>query len=193
MAILLSFILVNTTFAQSDKKSLNRRTVYRYLTSEDKGKNEKALAFIADNTLAIEPTTLMIAGMMLYQKGFQDSAMYWVYLGDMRSRYLASLFLQSSDAALYSSMHQIVIEMTEKYIVDNGKKFPGILSQVLKADSLNPFDPVTEFESLKDSSRYIPRGEWQSNYDLIRQQYRRLEQEALKKEGTLFEDKKQRP
>ncbi len=78
-----------------------------------------ALKYIADSTSAIEPHLLMMAGMTLNAKGYKDSSMYWLYLGDIRVRFLSSLYKLRSDAALYSSFHALAIQLTQVYARNN--------------------------------------------------------------------------
>src|SRR5689334_8173197 len=101
-----------------------------------------ALKYIADSTSTIEPHTLMMAGMALYAKGYKDSSMYWLYLGDIRARFLSSLFKQRSDAALYSSFHAIAIQITQDYAKNNIQMLYKKINQALEFDSLNPLQAL---------------------------------------------------
>ena len=91
---------VKNSIAQIDTTTINKFTVYLFLVSQDSSKKEMALKYVADSTSTIEPYTLMIAGIALYAKGYKDSSMYWLYLGDIRARFLSSLYKQRPALAL---------------------------------------------------------------------------------------------
>ena len=158
------------------------------MISKDSAKKEKALKYIADSTSAVDPYTLILAGMTLYTKGYKDSSMYWLYLGDIRARFLASLYKQLSDAALYSSLHLMIIETTKEYAKNNVQTLYKKINQALEFDSLNPLNPLEFLETPTDTSQYIPIEEWKQHYENVRQGYHHLEQEVLLNGNSIFED-----
>ncbi len=192
LSILLSFSLVNNCGAQFDTTTINNYSVYFFLTSEDSVKRDMAFKYIADSISCIEPHTLMMAGMMLYQTSYKDSSMYWIYLGDIRARYLSSLYTERSDAALYSSFHSIAIQLTQVYAKKNVQTLYKKINQALDYDSLNPLKPLDFLERPTDTSKYIPKKEWKQHYDRVRQAYYQLGQEILQSGNTIFEDKKKK-
>jgi hypothetical protein len=189
LIILGLFVLgfVKNSIAQIDTTTINKFTVYWFLVSEDSTKKEMALKYIAGSTSSIEPHTLMMAGTTLYAKGYKDSSMYWLYLGDIRARFLSSLYKQRSDAALYSSFHAIAIQITQDYAKNNVQTLYKKINQALEFDSLNPLKPL-EFENPNEKSQYIPIEEWQQHYDIVRQAYHHLEQEILQNGNSIFDE-----
>ena len=151
-----------------------------------------AFKYIADSTSSIEPHTLMMAGMMLYKTDYKDSSMYWIYLGDIRARYLSSLYRQRSDAALYSSFQAIAIQLTQDYAKNNVQTLYKKINQALDYDSLNPLEPLDFLERSSDTLKYIPKEEWKQHYDKVRQAYYKLGQEILQNGNAIFEDKKEK-
>ena len=126
--------------------------------------------------------------MMLYSKGSKDSAIYWMYLGDIRLAFLLSLIKDPSERALYPSMHSMVLQMTKDYAKNNRQPLYKKVDQALYYDSLNPLKPTEFLENPGDTSEYISKEKWQQQYDDIRQAYRRFEQAILQKGGAIFED-----
>ncbi len=183
-------LLANSAFAQIDTTTINKYTVYFFLTSQDSIKEKMALKYVADSTCSIEPHTLMMAGMILYTKGYKDSSMYWMYLGDIRAKFLSSLFKQRSEAALYASLHGIVIQLTQDYAKNNITTLYRKINQAIDYDSLNPLKPLAFLENPNDSTKYIPVEQWKQHYDIVRQAYHHLEQEILQNGNLLFEEKK---
>jgi hypothetical protein len=151
-----------------------------------------AFKYIADSTFSIEPHTLMMAGMMLYKTSYKDSSMYWTYLGDIRARYLSSLYTERSDAALYSSFHVIAIQLTQDYAKNNVQTLYKKIKQALDYDSLHPLKPLEFLERPADTSKYIPKEEWKKHYDNVRREYYHVEQKILKSGNDIFEDKKEK-
>ncbi len=149
-----------------------------------------ALKYISDSPSSIEPHTLMMAGMILYAKGYKDSSMYWIYLGDIRARFLSSLYTERSMAALYTSFHAIAVEITRDYAKNNVQTLCKKLNQALNYDSLNPLNPLEFLDAPTDTSQYIPIEEWKQHYDIVRQTYHHLEEEILQNGNSIFEDKK---
>ena len=147
-----------------------------------------ALKYIADSTSAIDPYSLILAGMTLYGKGYKDSSMYWLYLGDIRARFLASLYTQLSDAALYSSLHPIIIGVTKDYAKNNVQTLYKKINQALDFDSLNPLNPLEFLDAPNDTSQFIPVDEWKQHYDIVRRAYHHLEQEILLNGNSIFEE-----
>lgn len=147
-----------------------------------------ALKYIADSTSTIGPHTLMMAGMLLYTKGDKDSSMYWIYLGDIRARFLSSLYQQLSDAALYSSFHSLAIQLTQEFAKNNIQTLYKKINQALQFDSLNPLKPLEFLETPNDTTQYIPAEEWKQHYDIVRQTYHHLEQEILQNGNSIFEE-----
>ncbi len=129
--------------------------------------------------------------MTLYAKGYKDSSMYWIYLGDIRARYLASLYKQRSDAALYSSFHAIAIQLTQDYAKNNVQTLYKKINQALQFDSLNPLEPLQFLETLTGTIQYIPVEEWKQHYDIVKQTIKNFNQKFYKKE-MLFSKKKQK-
>lgn len=192
ISILLTFSFIHNCVAQFEKTTINKFSVYFFLTSEDSVKRNIAFKYIADSTSRIEPHTLMMAGMMLYKTGYKDSSMFWTYLGDIRAKYLSSLYTERSDAALYSSFHSIAIQLTQDYAKNNVQTLYKKINQALDSDSLNPLNPLDFLERPNDASKYIPKGEWKQHYDKVRQAYFQLEQEILQNGNAIFEDKEKR-
>ena len=193
--ILITFFFIHKCVAQFDTTTLNRQTVYYFLISRDSTKNERALNYISDSTSSIDPYSLILAGARLYKKGYKDSSIYWLYLGDIRARFLASLYTQRSDAALYSSLHQIISEVTRIYAKNNVQTLYKKINQALDFDSLNPLNPVQFLDTPNDTSQFIPGDEWKQHYNMVRQAYHYLEKEILEKGNSIFEEdpKKIRP
>ncbi len=192
ISILLTFSFIHNCVAQFDTTTINKFSVYFFLTSEDSVKRDIAFKYIADSTSCIEPHTLMMAGMMLYKTVYKDSSMYWIYLGDIRARYLSSLYTERSDAALYSSFHAIAIQLTQDYAKNNVQTLYKKINQALDYDSLNPLKPLDFLERPTDASKYIPKEEWKQHYDRVRQAYYQLGQEILQNGNAIFEDKKEK-
>jgi hypothetical protein len=147
-----------------------------------------ALKFIADSTASVEPTTLMMAGMMLYSKGYKDSSIYWTYLGDIRLAFLASLYKDPSARALYPSMHSIALQITKDYAKDSMQTLYKKIDQALNYDSLNPLKAAEFLENPTDTLKYIPTEKWHQQYNNIRQAYRHFEEDILQKGNSIFED-----
>jgi hypothetical protein len=187
-----TFFLAQSSIAQIDTTSINKFTVYLFLVSQDSTKKEIALKYIADSTSAIEPHTLMMAGLTLYAKGYKDSSMYWIYLGDIRARYLSSLFKQRSDAALYSSFHALAMEITRNYAKANVQTLYKKINQALVYDSLNPLNPLQFSGYLADTLPFIPVDEWKHHYEIVRLTYYHLLQEILKNGDSIFEEDKRK-
>ena len=188
--LLFTVVIVHHCVAQFDTTTINKFSVYFFLASENSTKKDMALKYIADSTSSIEPHILMMAGMILYAKGYKDSSMYWIYLGDIRARYLASLYTERSDAALYSSFHAIAIQLTQDYAKNNVQTLYTKINQALDYDSLNPLRPLEFLERSTDTSKYIPMEEWKQHYTNVRQAYYHLEQEILQNGNAIFEDKR---
>src|SRR5580704_4758544 len=91
LSILFIICVAQKIVAQIDTTKINRFTVYYFLSSRDSLRENLALKYIADNTSSTEPHTLMIASMLLSKKGYKDSSIYWLYLGEIRARFLVSL------------------------------------------------------------------------------------------------------
>ncbi len=194
--LFITFSFVNNCVAQIDTTTLNKFTVYFFLSSQDSTKRDLALKYIADSTSSIEPHTLMMAGMILNAKGYKDSSMYWIYLGDIRARFLSSLYTEYSDAALYSSFHAIAIQITQDYAKNNVQTLYKKINQALEYDNLHPLKPLDFLETPNDISKYISIEEWKQHYDIVRQTYHNLEQEILQNGNAIFEDdtrKKSKP
>jgi hypothetical protein len=134
----------------------------------------------------------MMAGMMLYKTVYKDSSMYWTYLGDIRAKYLSSLYTERSDAALYSSFHAIAIQLTQDYAKNNVQTLYKKINQALEYDRLNPLNPLDFLERSTDTSKYIPKEEWKQHYDKVRQAYYQLGQEIIKNGNAIFEDKNEK-
>ena len=186
--LLITFFFGRNCIAQFDTTTLNSQTVYFFLISRDSTKNEKALKCISDSTSAIDPYSLIVAAARLYRKGYKDSAMYWLWLGDIRARFLASLYKESSDAALYLSLHPMIVSLTKEYAKTDIKTLYKKINQALDLDSLNPLNPVRFLDNPNDTSQFIPVDEWQHHYDLVRQAYRNLENEILLNGNSIFEE-----
>jgi hypothetical protein len=186
--LLFTSFFVDNSISQLDTTVLNKFTVYFFLVSQDSTKKDMALKYIADNTSTIEPHTLMMAGMTLYAKGYKDSSMYWIYLGDIRARFLSSLYQQRSDAALYSSFHSLAIQLTQQYAKNNIQTLYKKINQALQFDSLNPLKPLELLETPNDTTQYIPIQEWKQHYNIVRQTYHHFEQEILQNGNSIFEE-----
>jgi len=188
LSIFFTFSFVQNCCAQIDTTTINKFTAYFFLSSQDTTKREMAYKYIADSIFTIEPDILMMAGMMLYSKGYKDSSMYWLFLGEIRARFLASLYNENSNTALYSSFHAIAMGIVKEYAKNNVQVIYIKLNQALENDSLNPLNPLEFLDSLSDTSQYIPRQEWKQHYYNVRQTYYHLEQEILQNGNSIFED-----
>lgn len=186
--VLLSFFLSKNCVGQIDTNRLNRNTIYYFLISSDSSKKDSALKYIADNTAAIEPLILIMGGIDLYSKGYNDSSMYWLFLGDVRSLYVSSLYKELSMTALSSSFHKMVMELTEGFTLNNSETGYKKINQALAYDLLNPYNLLNSLENMIDTSKFIPREKWKQNYDNIRKNFYRFADEILQNGNKIFND-----
>lgn len=150
--------------------SITPLNAYIFLTSEKASERNEALTYINRNTKNIEPHTLLMMASSVYASGNKNSSVYWFYLGNIRTQYFVSLFKETSASVLYFALSQGIGEQIIPYTVKHPVTRKKI-KEALEWDKNNPLDPTPFMENPGDTTKYIPKAQWQEHYDLVRKSY----------------------